>query len=98
MHSKISDYLNNLLIAWNNVTVVELLTMTSGIPSYFGQLNKSHNIFINAFLLNPYQLYDKHEILKTVSKEELVLNYGQNWYYSNTNYLLLGIILEKSDK
>lgn len=95
LHSKISDYLNNLPIAWNNVTVVELLTMTSGIPSYFGQLNKSHNIFINAFLLNPYQLHDKHEILKTVSKEELVLNYGQNWYYSNTNYLLLGIILEK---
>ncbi len=92
---KISDYLDDLPQEWHNVTIAELLTMTSGIPSYFGQITKSHSIFLNSFLLNPYQLHDKHEILKTVSREELILNYGQTWYYSNSNYLLLGIILEK---
>lgn len=67
------------------ITVQHLLTHTSGIPN-FVMMKKQI----------PWQ--DPHspeEILRIVQQNKLKFSAGKKWSYCNTNYLILGLIIEK---
>lgn len=80
------NYMDACPEAWKPVTIHQLATMTSGIPSFtdlpsFGELRKKD--------MRPA------ESIALVSKKPLNAKPGEVFEYSNTNYIILGMIIEK---
>jgi CubicO group peptidase (beta-lactamase class C family) len=67
--------------AWSNITVRQLLTHTSGIPNF-----KDLEGFADWM--------GKDDLLKGVASRKLEFDPGAQSSYSNTGYLLLGLIIE----
>ena len=66
------------------VTVRDLLSQRSGIPSY-----------TDGTALNPYAWYAPQALVASVAREPLEFAPGTQFAYSNTNYVLLGMIAER---
>lgn len=78
--------------AAKNVTVEQLIRMESGIPDY---LNFNICAIENGERAEN-SVYTKKEFLKWLnSQKELGFKPGQYFYYSNTNYYMLGLIIEQ---
>jgi CubicO group peptidase (beta-lactamase class C family) len=82
----ISRYLTGLPEAWRSITIHQLLTHTSGIPNYTdsSQLKK-----INRTGATP------QEMITLVADKPLDFKPGSRWHYTNTGYILLGMMIEK---
>lgn len=74
--------------AWSEVTVRQLLNHTAGIPNYTANL---------AFLAMVRRSVVHDRILDSVRTKPLDFKPGTKWSYSNSGYILLGLILEKVD-
>jgi CubicO group peptidase (beta-lactamase class C family) len=86
VHEPISRYLTDLPTAWQPITIHQLLTHTSGIPNYpadpqIAKLNRSGAT--------------PRELIAVVAGKPLEFKPGTGWAYSNTGYVLLGMIIEK---
>ena len=75
--------------AWNGITIRQLLNHTSGIYNYTDSL-----AFRQAIFSQPYQYLDANTLLRFAESEPLYFKPGSGWHYSNTNYVLLGKIIE----
>jgi CubicO group peptidase (beta-lactamase class C family) len=73
---------------YESITIRQLLTHTSGIPSYEDQFEKKWDRKKIAF---------NRDIGKMLSEEKDTLYFkpGSSWKYSNTGYALLALIIEK---
>lgn len=70
--------------AWKQITVRHLLTHTSGLPDYTqGTIDYRRD-------------YTEEELLKFAQGLTLEFQPGARWNYSNTGYVLLGIIVRKA--
>lgn len=83
---EIRKHLPSLPMNWSKVTVRHLLTHTSGIPSYlsqpgFADLNR--------------KAYSPDALVQLVAGLPLEFQPGEKVDYCNTNYILLGLIIEK---
>ncbi|HKU68412.1 MAG TPA: serine hydrolase domain-containing protein [Candidatus Baltobacteraceae bacterium] len=67
------------------VSVRDLLVQRSGIPSY-----------TDRDALNRYAWYSPEELLASVSAQPLQFEPGSQFAYSNTNYVLLGMIVQRA--
>jgi D-alanyl-D-alanine carboxypeptidase len=76
---------------WKDITISQLLHMTSGIRDY---ANDDRAIFTK-YIANPYWEITTEDILNSEIESELMFAPGTNWHYSNTNYVLAGKIIEK---
>ncbi len=76
---------------WQNVTVIQLLNMSSGIPDY---VNDTFEV-IEKSLLNPNYYFPPNELVATVESMPILFAPGQGFHYSNTNYILLGMLIQK---
>lgn len=86
IQERASAYLTGLPKAWDGVTVHELLTHTSGIPNYMDAPG----------LATPGQLIvTPDQLLAFVRDKPLAFSPGSKWGYSNTNYLILAMLVEK---
>lgn len=87
----IDEPIKNFIGPYNNIdediTIKQLLNHTSGIYNYTD--NPEVIVQLNA---NPSYEYQPNEILELVLAPEF--EKGSNWAYSNTNYILLGLIIE----
>ena len=86
VHDPISRYLSGLPVGWQSISVHQLLTHTSGVPDYtrspeFGRIKRTG--------ATPQQMID------LVADKPLDFTPGTNWSYSNTGYILLGMIIER---
>lgn len=81
----ISRYLSGLPSAWQAVTIHELLTHTSGVPNS----SSSDNARIDRTGATPQQL------IALVADQPLEFTPGTKWSYSNTGYIVLGMLVEK---
>ncbi len=94
IEDKLSDWLDVSLIGElanaDQVTLRQLLNHTSGIPDY---LNARQ--FINSVNI-PNLLETQEEKLKYAYGENATNAPGARYEYSNTNYVLLGLIIEKA--
>lgn len=81
---KIEDYIPDFYKG-HGITIHHLLTHTSGIPNYI-MLKKQVKWGEN---------HTPQEILQIVKGHKLKFPVGEKWSYSNTNYLILGLIIEK---
>jgi D-alanyl-D-alanine carboxypeptidase len=75
---------------WQNVTVRELLNHTSGIFNYTeaGQFNLIRK-------KNPEQGFSPEQLVQLAAEHRDYFYPGQGWKYSNTNYVLAGMIISK---
>ncbi|MFG3054182.1 serine hydrolase domain-containing protein [Kitasatospora sp. NPDC048239] len=65
------------------ITVRELLQHTSGLPNYSDHLG------------DDIRYYDPRELLATALQHPADFPPGEGWKYSNTNYVLAGLIVQK---
>jgi len=103
----ISDYLPESLITGIHtykkvdhvpeITVRHLLTHTSGLPDYFLQKRKDGKNLLDKIMAEGDQSWDVTEVTR-VAREELTPKFKPGEpgkaYYSDTNYQLLGAIIE----
>jgi D-alanyl-D-alanine carboxypeptidase len=76
---------------WKSVTVEQLLNHTSGMPDYFD------DDYEKAAAKDPRMLVDVERALSPQLGEEPNARPGVEHEYSNTNYALLGLVLERVD-
>jgi CubicO group peptidase (beta-lactamase class C family) len=87
----IGKYLSGVPAAWNSITVRNLLTHTSGIPDYESDsLTKKDAAFIDL-----RKDYTEAELFQKFTSLPLDFLPGSKWSYSNTSYVLLGILIHK---
>jgi CubicO group peptidase (beta-lactamase class C family) len=79
----IAKFLPGAPAAWERITVRHLLTHTSGIPDYANSLDLRKD-------------YTEEELAKMAFAMKPGFTPGEKWQYSNTGYLLLGIIIRKA--
>ncbi len=75
----------------DRITVRQLLNHTSGIPDY-----SENEQFIQAIIENPDNQWSTQEALLYAYDQPAQFTPGTDWYYSNTNYLLAGLILDNA--
>ena len=77
---------------WGNVTIKQLLNMTSGIYSYTELPNLPKLV-----LSSPEKIWSSKEILQLAyqHKPNTYFAPGKGWHYSDTNYVIAGQIIEK---
>lgn len=87
-----SDWLSaditNGLGGLDGVTLRHLLTMTSGLPDYLT------DDYIRAALADPDNVQRANTAISYAFFEDMLFRPGQDFDYSNTNYVLLGLIME----
>jgi D-alanyl-D-alanine carboxypeptidase len=81
----IHQYLPDLPSEWLGVTVRQLLTHTSGIPDY--EEIRTYDAY--GFRLTPA------EVIRIAHSRPMDFSPGTGWYYSNTGYFLLSMIVER---
>ncbi|MGO9510022.1 MAG: serine hydrolase domain-containing protein [Mycobacterium sp.] len=91
LDDKLSKYLPDFPNA-DRVTLGQLAQMTSGYPDYV----LGNDAFDNAFYADPFRQWTTQDILAQISSRPLLYDPGTNWNYSHTNYILLGLALEKA--
>ncbi|WP_417871310.1 serine hydrolase domain-containing protein [Winogradskyella sp.] len=78
------------------LTIAHLLQHTSGLPDYFSDStnDESPNI-INQLLMNPNKLWSAEEMIQ-FSKDKMIPHFipGEGYHYTDTEYVLLALIIE----
>ena len=89
LEDPVSKHLSGLPGEWQDVTIRQLLSHTSGIPDYTQRENHDRFPAPTTF----------EQIVALASAKPMQFRPGERWGYSNTNYYLLGRLLEvKSGK
>ena len=79
----------------DQVTIRHLLKHTSGVACYFGDPVKSDKMLMELIIDDPDLLFTPEELIAfTRDNQEPVGKPGQQFHYSDTGYILLGLILE----
>ncbi|MBX7431691.1 beta-lactamase family protein [Mycobacterium sp. Y57] len=91
LDDKLSKWLPEVPHA-DRVTLRQLAQMTSGYVDYvIGNTEMN-----DEFLANPFRAWTTHDLLSFSTRHPLLYEPGTNWNYSHTNYVLLGLALEKA--
>jgi len=85
----ISKYISGVP-SGDQITIRELAEMRSGLFSYTQDQD-----FIKAFLGNPKRSFTPQELLGYAFKHPLMFKPNEKFFYSNTNTVLLGLVVEK---
>ena len=86
LNDKVSKFIPGLTRA-EEVTIRELLSHTSGYQDYWPQ------DYVMPTMLQPVEA---QKILDTWARKPLDFDPGTKWQYSNTNYVIAGLIVEKA--
>ena len=72
------------------ITVRQLATMRSGLPEY-----TENDAFVAEVLADPGRSFTPEELLELAFSQPAAFPPGQGWRYCNTNYVLLGLLIER---
>ena len=89
LDDKVSEYLPDAPHA-DEVTLGQLAQMTSGIPDYVPQPQ-----FVTDLVSDPFAAWTPEQLLAEIADLPLHFPPGTNWNYSHSNYVILGLVLEK---
>lgn len=89
LNDKVSKYLPQYP-ATNTITVAMLANMTSGLFDYFDD-----DRWVNGFKTTPLRIWAPAELVELSFSHPLLFTPGSQFKYTNTNTLLLGMIIEK---
>jgi CubicO group peptidase (beta-lactamase class C family) len=91
LDDKLSKWLPDVPHA-DRVTLGQLAHMTSGYVDYvIGNTAMNDTLYAN-----PFRRWSIHDILSYATSKPLLYEPGSNWNYAHTNYVLLGLALEKA--
>lgn len=95
LDEKAATYLGNF--SWydripnaSDITVTMLMNHTSGVMRY-----EFKEQFLKDLTANPDKYWKPEELVQYVLDEKPAFTAGNGWEYSDTNYILLGMIIEK---
>jgi CubicO group peptidase (beta-lactamase class C family) len=91
LDDKLSKFLPEIPHA-EKVTLGQLAQMTSGYVDYVIGNTKMND----ALYADPFRRWTVHELLQFAVDQPLLYEPGTNWNYAHTNYVLLGLALEKA--
>ncbi|MFB6549646.1 serine hydrolase domain-containing protein [Streptomyces sp. NPDC056405] len=77
------------------ISVRQLLNHTSGVPSYTADPEFLERGFTVKFLEHRYDTYQPEQLVDIAMRQRPLFDPGTAWSYSNTNYILAGMIIEK---
>ncbi|MFF0748804.1 serine hydrolase domain-containing protein [Streptomyces sp. NPDC004267] len=77
------------------VTVRRLLNHTSGIYSYTADPSFQQRVFGPAFLEHRYDTWTPEQLVAIAMEHAPDFEPGASWEYSNTNFVLAGMVIEK---
>jgi len=89
LDDKVSKWLPDLPNS-DKVTLGQLAQMTSGYADYV-----QNPAFVDAAYANPFRRWTTQELIALGTPEKLIYEPGTNWNYAHTNYVVLGLVLEK---
>ncbi|MDG4861791.1 serine hydrolase [Streptomyces sp. T-3] len=78
-----------------HISVRQLLNHTSGIFSYTADPEFLERGFTEKFLEHRYDTYTPEQLVGVAMRHEPLFGPGTGWGYSNTNYVLAGMIIKK---
>jgi CubicO group peptidase (beta-lactamase class C family) len=90
LEDKITKYIAESPAGWKDVTVRNLLTHTSGIADYGGEEGS-----MGKGVINFRKDYTEEELIQAFAKMPMDFAPGEKWSYSNTGYVLLGVIIHR---
>jgi CubicO group peptidase (beta-lactamase class C family) len=90
LDDKLIKYIPESPAAWKDVTIRELLTHTSGIADYGGEEET-----MGKGVINFRKDYIEEELVQAFAKMPMDFAPGEKWSYSNTGYVLLGIVIHR---
>ena len=82
----VKKYVPDAPAAWDKITIYNLLTHTSGIPSFTG---------FPDYHANEVRPYTPDQLVAWFKDKPLDFPPGSDWRYSNSGYVLLGYLIEK---
>jgi CubicO group peptidase (beta-lactamase class C family) len=91
LDDKLSKYIPASPAAWKDVSIRHLLTHTSGIADYGGEEDT-----MDKGVINFRKDYTEDELVQAFAKMPMDFAPGEKWSYSNTGYVLLGIVIHKA--
>lgn len=105
LDTKISDFLMPSLLEdlfvykdvdyKNEVTIKHLLNHTSGVNDYFNGKTINHHRFLKEVMSEKDHIYTPLELVDFTKKNQKAIGYpGKKFFYSDTGFVLLGLILE----
>ena len=74
----------------DKITLHQMSDMTSGIASY-----TEDDQWVKEWFSDPTRVWKPEEMARIGIKESPLFDPGSEWFYSNTNYVLLGLVLEQ---
>jgi len=86
LEDKLGSYIDDVPERWKAITIRQLLSHTSGIPDYLNVDDVRHEFNHDA---------TPEDIINVVKAVPLKIVPGAKWTYSNTDYVLLGMIIKK---
>jgi CubicO group peptidase (beta-lactamase class C family) len=86
----LTKYIPESPAAWKDVTIRQLLTHTSGIADYGGEEET-----MGKGVINFRKDYTEEELVPAFAKMPMDFRPGERWSYSNTGYVLLGIVIHR---
>jgi CubicO group peptidase (beta-lactamase class C family) len=88
LDDKITKYIQESPAAWKDITIRNLLTHTSGIADIGGDVGP-----LGGGVVDMRKDYTENELVQAFAKLPVDFAPGEKWSYSNTGYVLLGIII-----
>ncbi|WP_197287643.1 serine hydrolase domain-containing protein [Streptomyces apocyni] len=79
----------------SEITVRQLLNHTSGIFDYTSDPALARKYLYKGFLKHRYDTLEPTDLVAVAMRHKPVFEPGDGWSYSNTNYTLAGMIIEK---
>ncbi|MET8676305.1 serine hydrolase domain-containing protein [Streptomyces sp. NPDC004647] len=80
----------------SRITIRGLLNHTSGIYNYTEDPGFTEKVFGKGFLEHRYDTYTPRQLVRIAMRHQPSFEPGTGWSYSNTNYVLAGMIVEKA--
>jgi hypothetical protein len=74
----------------DKITLRQMADMTSGVADY-----SQTEQFDDELASDPYQVWEPEQLVQIGLKDSPLFDPGTEWQYSNTNYILLGLVLEQ---
>lgn len=91
LDDKLSKWLPDFPNA-DRVTLGQLAQMTAGYRDYV----IGNDAFADAVNANPFRAWTTDDLLRYATPEQLLYEPGTNWNYAHTDYVLLGLAIEKA--
>ncbi|HXX99828.1 MAG TPA: serine hydrolase domain-containing protein [Candidatus Limnocylindrales bacterium] len=90
LDDKLTEHIPESPAVWKDISIRNLLTHTSGIADYAGDVGP-----MGRGVIDLRKDYTEKELVQAFAKLPMEFAPGEKWSYSNTGYALLGIVIHR---